>query len=142
MATLVVSNQSLDQLEDRSSRQGKGPEDALRRAAQLLPDDRVLIELVLQRRLSFRQVATILKLTPGTISRRVRRISARMTDPIVDSLLDNRRHLTRQYREVGLAYFLQGQSVPRIGRTHDLPANEVRQILTFLRIWHRGMLAR
>src|SRR6476661_7608440 len=98
MATLVVSNQSLDQLEERSAIREQASTRALRRAAQLLPDDRVLVELILQRRLSFRQVATILKQTPGTISRRYRRVTARLTDPMVDTLLDTNLHLARQYR--------------------------------------------
>jgi DNA-directed RNA polymerase specialized sigma24 family protein len=142
MATLVVSNQSLDQLEDRSTRQLAGPDRALKRAAQLRPDDRVLVELLLQRRLSFRQVATILKQTPGTISRRFRRVTNRLADPMVDSLLDTSLTLARQYRQIGLAYFLQGQTVPTIARAQNLPPAEVKQILMFLRVWHRGMLAR
>jgi hypothetical protein len=144
MATLIVSNQSLDQLEERSGRTRAEPQHdhALQRAAHLLPDDRVLVEMVLQHRMSLRQVATILKQTPGTISRRLRRITNRMTNPIVDALLDSNLHVAAQYRRLGIAYFLQGQSIPTLARAHQLPADEVKQIITFLRVWHRGMSAR
>ena len=142
MATFVLSNQSLDQLEDRSTRPVDRRAEALRRSSQLLPDDRVLVELILQRGLSFRQVATILKQTPGTISRRFRRVTARMADPMVDALLDTTHHLAREYRQIGLAYFLQGQSIGAIARAHSKPADEVKQIITFLRVWYRGMHAR
>src|SRR5690349_15128131 len=101
MATLVVSNQSLDQMEQRSGRTRAEPHHALRRAAHLLPGDRVLVEMVLQHRMSLRQVATILKQTPGTISRRLRRITNRMTDPIVESLLDPEQRLAADYRRLG-----------------------------------------
>ncbi len=142
MATLVLSNQSLDQMEERSGRARAESDQALRRAAHLLPDDRVLVEMVLQHRMSLRQVATVLRQTPGTISRRLRRITNRMTDPIVEALLDPEHRLAPDYRRLGLAYFLQGQSIPTIARTHELPVDEVKQIITFLRVWHRGMSAR
>ena len=136
----IVSNCSLDQ---HASTRRDIPLDEtqkalLRRGRFLLPHDRLLLDLVMKNRLSRRQVAMILGLEPGTVTRRLQRLGQRLHDPLVLALTDSSCRLAPDYRQLGIEHFLQGLSSTELADRHQIPRAHVRQMLAYIRGWHRG----
>ena len=116
--------------------------DAIRqRIALLLPADRAVAELVLRDRASHRQIATLLKITPGQVSRLVRRIGNRLHDPRVTALLHPDCPLEPEYRQVGVERFLQDKSVKELAARHGCAAAEIRRRLDAVNFWYRALAA-
>jgi hypothetical protein len=114
----------------------------LRRAELLLPPDRLLVQLALRNHLSRRQLAEVMGIPAGSVSRRLQRLGARLNDPLVIALLHEKCTLAADYRQLGVEYFLQDRPMRDLARSHDMPLTEVRQIITYLRGWHRGATGR
>jgi DNA-directed RNA polymerase specialized sigma24 family protein len=111
------------------------------RIALLLPPDRALAELVLRDGATHRQIARLLKITPGQVSRRVRGIGKRLHDPRVVALLHPDCPLEPEYRQVGVERFLQDRSVHDLAAAHACPAAEIRRKLVAINFWYRALLA-
>ena len=122
-------------------RDADAPEAALARAALLPQNDRILVELALRGRCTRRQIGEMLNLPPGTVTRRLQRLSSRLYDPLVIALLDRHCLLDPNHRQIGVEHFLLGLRVTQLSRQHAMPAGEVRSIITYLRGWHRGLAA-
>jgi DNA-directed RNA polymerase specialized sigma24 family protein len=65
----------------REARQAS--EALLKRAALLAPADRALVELAVGSSASQRQLATVLRMDAGTVTRRLKRLLGRLYDPLV-----------------------------------------------------------
>jgi DNA-binding CsgD family transcriptional regulator len=111
----------------------------LERAKILEPKDRQLIELWLEGNLSVRQIARILELPPGTVSRRMRRLCARLGDPLVAALLDPTCSLPDTYRAIALAHFASCRRIHQLATDSQITRGEVRHILHFVRGWFRAL---
>jgi hypothetical protein len=111
----------------------------LQRAALLPPEDRLLIEL-LQRNATRRQIADILKAPPGTVCRRIQRLSRRLHNPIVIALLDERCPLEASVRQIGVERLLLDHSLGALSTKHQRHTSEIRRILEFIRGWHAGVV--
>src|SRR5262245_28185825 len=138
----LISAARLDQIftEDEPRSHTPDPRDVLFARARALPrEDQLLLELVYRQQLSHRQIAVLVRQPPGTVSRRLARIVARLRDPLVASLLDPDCILTPSYRLIGIEYFAQRNRIGAIAAHHDLPHSQVRSILNFIRGWHRGV---
>src|SRR4051812_24842908 len=96
----------------REARQAS--EALLKRAALLAPADRTLVELAVGCSASQRQLATMLHQDAGTITRRLKRLLARLYDPLVLALLDPKNPLPPEYRQLGVEHLLQGLSVRQL----------------------------
>jgi len=107
-------------------------------AALLQERDRILVELAL-RRVSHRQIAEAMKLPPGTVTRRLHRLSRRLHDPVVLALLDPRCPLEPQIRQLGVERFLSGLTQEQLAAKHGLTEQEVKKRLGFVTGWHRGL---
>ena len=117
-------------------------DDALRqRVALLLPDDRVVAELAMSGSASHRQIATLLKCTPGQVSRLIRRIGNRLHDPRVLALLHPECPLEPEYRQIGVERFLQGKTARALAHEHALSIAEARRRIDAINFWYRGLLA-
>jgi len=117
--------------------------DAIRqRIALLLPRDRAVAELVLRDGASHRQIASLLKCTPGQVSRLIRRISNRLYDPRVTALLHPECPLEPDYRQIGVERFLQDKTVKELAAEHGVSAAEVRRRIDAINFWFRGLAAR
>jgi DNA-directed RNA polymerase specialized sigma24 family protein len=116
-----------------------GQRAVLERAALLDPDDRLLVRLAVRNGVSRRQLAQALHVPPGSLSRRLQRLGARLNDPLVVALLREDCPLTREYRQLGVEHFLQGRTMRRLADVHRMPLGEVRRVIAFLRGWHRGI---
>ena len=107
----------------------------------LLDDDRVLAQLVLRDGATHRQIAMLLKVTPGQVSRRVRRIGKRLHDPRVTALLHPHCPLEPEYRQVGVERFLQDRSVKELAAERACSTAEIRRKLGAINFWYRGLVA-
>jgi len=118
-----------------------GQRAVLKRAELLDPDDRLLVRLALHNGVSRRQLAQVLHIPAGSVTRRLQRLGARLNDPIVVALLEPRCPLSPEYRQLGVEHFLQGRSLRQLADAHRMAIGEVRRVLAYLRGWHRGITA-
>jgi DNA-directed RNA polymerase specialized sigma24 family protein len=130
------------QLNVRATASMSGEQRAILRRAELLaPRDRLLVRLSLHNGVSRRQLGEVLNLRPGTVTRRLQRLGARLNDPLVVALLREDCPLAPEYRQLGVEHFLQGRPMRDLAEAHRMSLSEVRRIITYLRGWHRGMSA-
>jgi hypothetical protein len=110
----------------------------LGRAALLPPRDRLLVELAL-RRVTHRRIGELMKLPPGTVTRRIHRLSKRLHDPVVIALLDERCPLEPDIRQLGVERLLVGMTDKELAAKHELRRGEVRKRLEYISGWYRGL---
>lgn len=116
---------------------------ALLKRLDLLPDsDRAMVALALEGRVSRREIAQLLGLPPGTVSRRLRRLGNALHDPIVVALVERPIGLPAEYRQLGIEHFLLGFSTRRLADLHQMTRHEVRKALEHIRGWFRGVTGR
>jgi DNA-directed RNA polymerase specialized sigma24 family protein len=115
------------------------PDDLWERIALLPADERTLLELSLRVGASYRTIARMLKRSPGSVCRSIRRLGRRLHDPLVVALTDRDCPLDPTYRQIAVEHFLTGLSVPRLAKKHQRPPAEVRRIVHFVSHWHRGV---
>ena len=119
---------------------GPGVSPALVKRIELLPTrDRAIVELTLRANLSRAGIARALGMAPGQVSRRLRVLYARLHDPLVLALFDDRCPLSPEYRQLGIEHFMLGSRVPQLSDRHRVPQAEVRRMLAYLRGWHKGL---
>ena len=114
------------------------PEGFWERAAMLRAEERVLVELAVRGGRSHRQIAALVGGTPGSITRKLQRLSRRLSDPLVLALLHPNCTLEPQERQLGVEHFLCGLSAKELATKHQIPAVRVRRVLHSLQLWHRG----
>lgn len=103
----------------------------------LLPQDRQIVELVLGGKVSRRQAAALVGVAPGTLARRIQRLSRRLHDPLVVALVERPLGLPEELRQLGIEYFLQGLSTRELAELHRMPRRRVQQMVEFVRMWKR-----
>lgn len=113
----------------------------MKRIALLPTRDRAIVELTLRSHLSRAGIGRALGMAPGQVSRRLRVLYARLHDPLVVALSDDRCPLAPEYRQLGIEHHLLGARVPKLSDDHRLSAGEVRRMLAYLRGWQSGMIA-
>ena len=116
-----------------------GQRAVLKRAELLDPDDRLLVRLAVHNGVSRRQLAQIVNQQPGSVTRRLQRLGARLNDPLVVALIDGRCPLPPEYRQLGVEHFLQGRTMRQLADAHRMTLSEVRRVIAYLRGWHRGV---
>lgn len=109
-----------------------------RRLPFLDPAEKKLLEFSLGTDFTRRELATLLGISPGTITRRLRNILARLHRPIVAALVDRGDLLPELHKEVGLAYFLRKTPIRRIARDVQISHHTVSRILVYLKGWLKG----
>jgi DNA-directed RNA polymerase specialized sigma24 family protein len=111
--------------------------DLLKERIELLDrDDQILLELTLSTNVSQRRIAEMLGVEPGTVTRRLQRLSRRLHDPLVVRLLDPRCPLGPDYRQIGVEHFLAGRSVADIAQRLGRTRASVRMTVENVRAWH------
>jgi DNA-directed RNA polymerase specialized sigma24 family protein len=135
--------QVLDHFEETGVQAGSANvrEEMLRRAQWLDERDRALVQLSVKGNLTLREMAGVVGLPAGSISRRLARVRARLQDRVVNALLDSRAGLPKEFREVGLEYFLTGMPLYEIADRHRMPIGQVRRIVQFIKGWQKGRVA-
>src|SRR5215207_4194694 len=104
------------------------------RIALLLPADRAIAELVLGGA-THRQIASLLKCTPGSVSRRVRRLRNRLHDARVAALLHPECPLEAEYRQIGVERILLDRSLRELAARHEVSLGEIRRRLDAIDFW-------
>jgi len=104
----------------------------LRRAALLPAEDRALIDLV-RRNVTRRQIAAVMGTDPGTVCRRIRKLSERLHDPVVIALLHDKCPLPAEHRQIGVEHLLLGKPVNELTRRHQMGRREVRKVLDYVK---------
>ena len=107
------------------------------RIALLGRDDQILLELSIRGGASHRQIGRLLNRSPGSVSRRLRRLGRRLHDPLVLALLHPACPLEGDYRQIGVERFLCGTPMPELAAKHQVSSARLRSILLFIRGWHR-----
>ena len=111
----------------------------LDRVKFLSDQDRALVELSLRHGLSRRKMGLALGLTAGTVTRRLRRLMSRLRDPLIVAVTDPLCTLPPEHRQITIEYFLHEISIPKIAQLHEMTRFEVREMLEYVRGWHRGV---
>jgi DNA-directed RNA polymerase specialized sigma24 family protein len=101
-----------------------------------------MLDLAFRRKLSVREIAQLLHKDAGTISRSIQRLCSRLRDPMVAALLDQKSPLSPEYRQLGMEHFAQGKPIKELSDLHQMSMQEIRQMLHFIREWHRSMYRR
>lgn len=104
----------------------------------LHPTEKKLLEFSLATDLTRRELATLLGISPGTITRRLRNILARLHRPIVAALVDRGDLLPELHKQVGLAFFLRKTPTRRIAREFQISRHTVSRIIVYLKGWLKG----
>ena len=137
---LLLNPQVLDQLSEEvrdGDAQAENP--LLARLRLLSASDRTLVEMALKHNLTRRQIASLLNITSGSVTRRLQRIVQRLRDPLVIALSDRTCTLPPEYRQLGIEYFLHRETVATLARRHQLSRGEIEKVLQYIRGWHRGI---
>jgi DNA-directed RNA polymerase specialized sigma24 family protein len=142
----LVDQQYIDHvLSERSApppspARGDGPNRSLLdRARFLLPPEKLLVELAFKNHLSHRQIAQILSIPAGTVTRRLQRICRRLRDPMILALLEDTCELPTETRALALAHFLHRRSAAQLAREHSRSEGEILRLLEYVRGWYRGI---
>jgi DNA-directed RNA polymerase specialized sigma24 family protein len=136
----LVDNRVLDRhivqrTADRAAAAGDAADELLRRAELLLEPDRSILQLALRHGLTRMHIGRLHHLSAGQICRRLRRIGARLNDPLVVRLLSPVCPLRPEYRQIGLEHFLQAIAFRDIAARHAMPLSQVRRVCQDLRAW-------
>jgi DNA-directed RNA polymerase specialized sigma24 family protein len=116
---------------------------AVAKRIALLPQrDRAIVELTLRSNLSRSEIARAFGMSAGQVSRRLKVLYARLHDPLVIALFDERCPLAPEYRQLGIEHHLVGLSPRELADKHRLADGEVRRMLVFIRGWHKGAAGR
>jgi hypothetical protein len=138
----ILEGRVMERVKGRTPALADGEPTALLKRARLLDrEDRLLVELAVQGRLSRRKLGEIFHVPAGTVTRRLQRLAARLYDPIVIDLLDDTCPLGPEHRQIGIEHFLLRQSVRAIAAKHRMREPLVRASLDFVRGWHGGLRA-
>jgi hypothetical protein len=112
------------------------PED-LRRYADLLDQEDHLLLTLTETAMGHRAIARILRVAPGSVSRKLRDLERRLRDPICRRLFDPHCPLSPAYRQVGVEHFFIGKPLGRIARETGQTFAAVRLIVDHVKLWHQ-----
>lgn len=111
----------------------------LRRARFLNADDRQLFTFALTTRLSRRRIAELFGQPLATVSRRLKKLNALLTEPHIVQLIDGPCHLEPADRHIAIGFFLQRQTHKQLSEQHDLPAHQVARRIEYFKGWLKGV---
>jgi hypothetical protein len=135
----LLDNQVLDRMLVAGRPRLEGAHEGFMRRAEFLPPrDKLLLELTLEKQLTRRQIGLMLGVPPGTVTRRLQRLSRRLYDPIVIALTAPGCSLPADHRQIGIEHFLHGRRIARIALDHQMSKARVCEMLAYIRGWERG----
>jgi hypothetical protein len=107
----------------------------LYRATFLDDQDQILVKLAVQDGVSHRQLARLVGVPPGSLSRRLHRLANRLHDPLVIALVEHPDGLRPEVRQLGIEHFLQARSLCALADLHRMPQHQVAHALGIVRGW-------
>lgn len=113
----------------------------LQRAKLLPTDDQKLLHMALAGHYSTREIATILKCHPGTVSRRIQALRRRLESPVAQALYLHAHTLPADLRQLALAHFILNQSRRSLYTHLGLTPRELNAQLDYLKAWSHFITA-
>lgn len=111
-----------------------------RNRLELLPlEDRMLLELVPTGQRSLRDVARLLTVSPGQLSRRLRALLRRIDHPFVHHLFHKTCPLPPHLRQIGIEYYFQDLTMRAIADKHQLSERETKALVEQLKGYAKAM---
>jgi DNA-directed RNA polymerase specialized sigma subunit len=104
-----------------------------KRAEQLAEPERTLVRMFLDNANSFRQISQLLGISEASVSRRVKKIIGRLSDPSIDGVLNKGDKLGRRQRKIARDFFLRGMTVKKIAHKYGMTYYNTRRIINLLR---------
>ncbi len=94
--------------------------------------DRILMSMYMDKELSFRQIALLLKASPSSIARRIKKIKCKLmqTNYFVFKQIKN---LSRFEVEIAKDYFINGLSIKQIAKKKNASFYHIREVLEEIR---------
>ena len=120
-------------LASASAKMTAGAEILLNRAELLEPEDQALLRLAFDRGASLGEVAAVMGANRGTVSRRIKRLLARLQQPGFLQLYREDAQLAPLTRRVAQAYYIRGLPQRAVAQRLGLSLHQIRQQLTFFR---------
>jgi hypothetical protein len=134
----LIDSHLLDQLtQDRSYASRRADIDGHPRCKLLLDSDQLMLDLY-RRGLSQRQLAIVFRMSPGTVSRRLRRVLRVLRNPLIAAVSDPSCKLSAAHRAVALDRYLLRQTIAGIARKRSLPRRQVLWMLEYVRGWNEA----
>ena len=87
------------------------------------------MSLYLEKNMSSRQIALLLDMNPSSISRRIRKITKRLTKGIFILCSERFEEFTRDEISIAKDYFLKGLSIRKIADKKNTSFHQVRQTI-------------
>ncbi len=111
----------------------------LKRARFLSESDQALLRMACVSRMSRREIARLLKVSPGNLCRRLQKLLACLHDPLVVNLIERGQLLPADIRQLGIEHFLLRLSLPALAAKHQMSRHRVGAIIEYLRGWNAAM---
>ena len=112
----------------------------LRRLQYLNPDDRMMMTCVLKTGCSYRHVGRLMGKPAATVNRRIKRLQKVLTEPHIAQLLDSPGGLEPADREIAIGYFVRGQTLRHLAKTHGVTEHQVGRRVEYFKGWMRGQI--
>ncbi len=135
LPTMEFPQSRVSALADRADLLEQRRQTMLRRARFLPPEDQFILNAILCRHMTMRDLSSQLGHSAGTICRRFRKMLHCLGSPMVTALLDTPDGLAENYRQIGIDRFLLGLSLSSIALRHAIGRHEIMGILAYLRLW-------
>ena len=104
-------------------------------ASLMTPADRELLALWASGRVSLASLSGVLNCHAGTVSRRLRRLRARLNDPIAYVIAAHGRELSSTRRLVATRIFIRGDRSALVRQSLDIRRRELDGMLAEIRGW-------
>lgn len=111
----------------------------MRRSEGMPRRDRLLLELVFRDGLTHREIAEVMRIPRGSVSRRVRRLLRRINDPLVIALGSESCPLPQSLRALALRVYRDRVRLSELAREHAVAVSTLRKRLLFVRAWFDGL---
>lgn len=109
------------------------------RIALLDLKDRMLLDLVPTGQRSLREVARLMEVSPGQLSRRLRALLRRIDHPFVHHLFHKSCLLHPALRQVGIEYYLLDMTLRAIADKHQMSERETRALVEQIKGYGKAM---
>ena len=108
----------------------------LTRYIKFLPeDDQLMVELILRRNVTHREMARVMRCSAGSITRRMGRVLRLLSDPLVIALADPNCSLDPLHRQIAIERRLHGRTVAEIAKQQSISCQQVCRMLQYAEGW-------
>ncbi len=137
----------MERIHKNISESGTGVRNGYREKIELLRSrvswlkgrDQVLMEMYLEKEVSFTEISRLTGESRGNVSRRIRKIARRLLEGEYVTCLEHRERFTERELEIAKEHFLRGVATKEVARRHGWSYYEVRETVRKIRWMVRGI---